>query len=49
MSTELLRYARQVAERFPGDIDQIEWHLESEFPDASAREIDEALEEVLPE
>lgn len=45
--SDMVRYARGVAEHFPGACEQIELHLESNFPEASALEIMYAAQEAV--
>lgn len=47
--SDMVRYARSVGERFPGSCEQIELHLESNFPEASALEIMYAAQEAVDE
>ena len=44
---DMVRYARNVAEHFPGDCEQIELHLESEFPEGAPTEIMYAALEAI--
>lgn len=45
---EVLCYARSVAEHFPGNFEQVELHLESEYPDLLTPDmIAEIAEEVV--